>query len=98
MVIGAELRRFRDVANLSLNRINYNNQPIETIPHYYIVANFDHLIDNIALHFFASWDRLFHLLFALCRTALWRKTLLNLLFNQPDWFRRPVRVLTNPYF
>jgi hypothetical protein len=55
MIVGSQLRGSEVVADQGLSGAIYDNQPFEAIPHYHIiVANFDHLLGNIALHIFTS--------------------------------------------
>jgi hypothetical protein len=86
MIIGSRLRRSEAAANLGLRGVVYDNRPFEAIPYYHIiVADFDYLHGNIALHTSTFWDRLLHLLFPLRRIILQHKLLPNLPFNQSDW-------------
>jgi hypothetical protein len=89
MIIGSRLRKSRAATDLILSGAIYDNRPFEAIPHYHnIVANFDYLLDNLAL--FTFWDRLLHLLFPLRRIALRCRFLSGLLFSRSDRFIRLV--------
>jgi hypothetical protein len=91
MIVGSWLRGSTVVADLGLSGAVYDNRSCEAIPHYHIiVANFDYLLGNTALHIFTPGDRLLHLFFSLYRTVLQHKLLPNLLFNGSDRFTRSV--------
>jgi hypothetical protein len=88
MIIGSRLRRPRAIADLILSIAVYDNRPFEAIPHYHIiVANFDYLLENLAL--FTFWDRLLHFLFPLHRMTLPCRFIFGLLLSRSDRLIRP---------